>query len=983
MQLFYQTKNKVPCKKVCFLCKLAITCCLLLIANCLLPTVLHSQTTQTIIYTVKDGLPSNALYRTVIDKKGFLWIATEIGLSRFDGKKFRNYSTSDGLTDNELTDLFVDSSGTVWIIPTRRTPCFYNQNTDRFENEETNPELAKIILANPSRPHILKFGGVAFSNTKRQFFLYRNNKTVEFIKNYNVSFAIPYKIVEYSPEHFLLFSEDSVRTCTKGLLKSILPVQKKIIWSENVGNNVYLATPNSIISYKFDDSGRVQWLAEKKYPFQIRIFCKTGKRFSISSLNGTTYMLDKNTLDIKEIVSASDGLPVRNVLEDKDDNIWLATMDRGLVKVQQKRISSYDNAALKQNLNAILKTKNIFAGNNNGEIFRYDGLYVKKIQLNKDKNIDAWVRKIINTNYGIFVATQSASFLINEKTMAVEKAFRGMQSRSSKAAKLMNDSVLLLGSHAFAYTYNLKTKKAIDSIGKRVVSLGNDNSGNIYIGSTEGLFLWQDNRLINFAGKRKGFSYKVSTMASSPENLMWIGLGSDSLLVMKDNNWIASIPLGDIIPGNICKALFCNKPGQIWLGTNKGLNRIDYIYHDNRFNYSNTYFGTADGLIGEQVNDIDIRDSTIYVATNEGISYMPVNIQLPVSDIPTFISSFSINGMPAELKESYHLKYTENDISIIFSGVDLTGFIPLFEYSINNGKWEHIEKIELKKLAPGNYIIKIRAIRRDGKPSNMEAEVSFEIRPAFWQSNIFWICMVVGLLAGLLYIQQRRSRIKHQKSIEKVLTEKRITELEMQALKAQINPHFIFNCLNSIKGFIYDKDYKQADKYLDKFSELMRTTIDNSDASIISLKDEISYLDNYLQLEKLRFEDKFTYTITTGFNVDIYNVYVPSMLLQPYVENAIRHGIRFLENRIGLIHVGLTTENNFLICEIADNGIGRDKATALKSNMHIEYQGKGMNISKRRAELYDIEQQVIDKKDFDGNSTGTSIIVKIPLSLKP
>ena len=109
-----------------------------------------------------------------------------------------------------------------------------------------------------------------------------------------------------------------------------------------------------------------------------------------------------------------------------------------------------------------------------------------------------------------------------------------------------------------------------------------------------------------------------------------------------------------------------------------------------------------------------------------------------------------------------------------------------------------------------------------------------------------------------------------------------------------MNPHFIFNCLNSIKGFIFDKDFKQADKYLDKFSDLMRSTIDNSDAAIISLQSEVSYLDNYLQLEKLRFEEKFTYSITVADGIDQQKVFVPAMLLQPYVENAIRHGMRFL-----------------------------------------------------------------------------------------
>jgi LytS/YehU family sensor histidine kinase len=253
----------------------------------------------------------------------------------------------------------------------------------------------------------------------------------------------------------------------------------------------------------------------------------------------------------------------------------------------------------------------------------------------------------------------------------------------------------------------------------------------------------------------------------------------------------------------------------------------------------------------------------------------------------------------------------------------------------------------------------------------------------FWRNSFLGAIIALLLFATVLYLQQRRNKQKQHKAIEQILTEKRIAELEMQALKAQINPHFIFNCLNSIKGFIYDRDYLQADKYLDKFAELMRSTIDNSDAALISLKDEMNYLDNYLQLEKLRFDEKFDYTITASPDIDKENVFVPAMLLQPYVENAIRHGIRFLEDKKGVITIRATKENNLLVCEIEDNGIGRNKAAALKSSQHIEYQSRGMSISKRRADLYHIKQEIVDKKEVDGNCGGTKIIVKIPLELKP
>jgi anti-sigma regulatory factor (Ser/Thr protein kinase) len=497
------------------------------------------------------------------------------------------------------------------------------------------------------------------------------------------------------------------------------------------------------------------------------------------------------------------------------------------------------------------------------------------------------------------------------------------------------------------------------------------------------LYRWDKDSLFYFGKTYSSLSYRVNTIFSTADNLLWVGLGSDSLLVLNNDKLVKSIALGDIIPGNVCKSLYSNKAGVIWLGTNKGLNKIQYSFTLGQLSFYNTSFGLSDGLIGEQVNEITIYKDTVYAATTGGISYLPENLNLPVADITTFITRVSINGADTLVMKNYTLPYDKNEISISFSGADLTGYYPLFEYRINDGSWQKTDKnnIELR-LASGKYNIQIRGMKRDGSASSQTETISFYIKTPFWESGVFWTIAVLSLFIISFFVLETRNKQKRKAAVEKVITEKKLTELEMQALKAQINPHFVFNCLNSIKGFIFDRDYAQADKYLDKFSDLMRSTIDNSDAAIISLQNEISYLDNYLQLEKLRFEDKFNYKIEVTADIDREKFFVPAMLLQPYVENAIRHGMRFLENRKGQIKINVYKENNFLVCEIDDNGIGREKAAALKSKRHVEYQSRGMNISRRRAELYNIDQQVTDKKDENGNATGTTITVKIPLNFK-
>ncbi len=684
-------------------------------------------------------------------------------------------------------------------------------------------------------------------------------------------------------------------------------------------------------------------------------------------------------------------IAVRNVLEDKSGSTWISSIDRGLIKIQQKRISSFTitdktlNDEITQHFSAIaIINKKIFVGNNYGEVLIYDGVYdIKKRSISPEKNMDGVIRKIIEMKDQVYVSCQAGSFILDKRSLQIVKQFEGGENSSTKGAMLLNDSVIIFGSHSTVQQYNIKTNKPVRHAIKRVTALGTNQVKTIYVGSNDGLYRWDKDSLFYFGKKYRALSFRVNTIFNTADDLLWVGLGSDSLLVLKNDVLIQSIALGDIIPGSVCKSLYSNKPGMIWLGTNKGLNKIQYQLANGKFTFHNTSFGLADGLIGEQVNDITIHNDTVYVATTGGISYLPANLNLPVADITTFITSVSIKGVETMVMKSYTLGYDQNDISISFSGADLTSYYPLFEYRVNEGDWQKTDKnnIELR-LTSGKYDIQIRGMKRDGSPSSQTETISVFIKTPFWKSGIFWTTLVLALFIISFFILETRNRQKRKAEVAKVITEKKLTELEMQALKAQINPHFVFNCLNSIKGFIFDRDYKQADIYLDKFSDLMRSTIDNSDAAIISLQNEINYLDNYLQLEKLRFEDKFTYSIDVSADVDKEKCFVPAMLLQPYVENAIRHGMRFLENKKGHININVFAENNFLVCEIDDNGIGREKAAELKSKMHIEYQSKGMSISRRRAELYNIHQEVTDKKDEQGNATGTTVTVKIPLDFK-
>ena len=248
--------------------------------------------------------------------------------------------------------------------------------------------------------------------------------------------------------------------------------------------------------------------------------------------------------------------------------------------------------------------------------------------------------------------------------------------------------------------------------------------------------------------------------------------------------------------------------------------------------------------------------------------------------------------------------------------------------------------------------------------------------------NSLIIGLILLLLLGIVIyrnlIQKRRNELQKQK----LENEKKQTELEMQALRAQMNPHFIFNCLSSINRFILKNESKIASNYLTRFSRLMRMVLNNSQKPLISLDDELEMLELYLEMERLRFKNSFDYGITFLNTVDSDNVFIPPLLLQPFCENAIWHGLMNKEGH-GRLDIELSMEDNILNCVIRDNGVGREKAEELKSKTAEKEKSMGLKITTERLALLNREKglntfyEIEDLKDENEISSGTKVTLKI------
>jgi len=292
--------------------------------------------------------------------------------------------------------------------------------------------------------------------------------------------------------------------------------------------------------------------------------------------------------------------------------------------------------------------------------------------------------------------------------------------------------------------------------------------------------------------------------------------------------------------------------------------------------------------------------------------------------------------------------------------------------------------LDYPTLPSGDYTLELRAINRFNIQSEL-LTIPFTVEKLLNEKTWFRaILFFIILLSTGLFVYWLITRVR-RREVQKAEINKRMAELEQLALKSQMNPHFIFNCLNSIQQFVLDKDVAGSNRFITGFSRLIRQTLDISAKKEITLAEEIIYLSTYLELERTRFEDKFQFEVRAADDINVNDYMLPPVMLQPFVENSIRHGIRYRKDNEEKIVVFFERKSDHLVCTVEDNGIGRSEALRLKGNNPIEYQSKGMSLISSRIQYlnsnseYPIILDVEDLADERNDSRGTKVVLKFPL----
>ena len=371
--------------------------------------------------------------------------------------------------------------------------------------------------------------------------------------------------------------------------------------------------------------------------------------------------------------------------------------------------------------------------------------------------------------------------------------------------------------------------------------------------------------------------------------------------------------------------------------------------------------------------------------TNQSIAEVQTRDVKPIIDMTGFFANNVKKGIPCfEGYAPYKLGEYERSIEIVFSLTHAHKFDSVrYEYQLDGQAWQLItspNKLLITNPANGKNTLIIRAI--SGDETIAKREIVFRIHLPFYKSAWFYISITLAIL-GIVF-GTARFRINQVRKEERLKAdfEKKLAEIESMALRSQINPHFIFNTLNSIKYYAVAKSPSETGEFINHFSVLIRQILENSKKNLISLREEIETLTNYIEVEKLRFRNAFEFYIEVDPNIDQDFFMIPPSLLQPFVENAIWHGLMHKEEDKQLT-ILFTQQDNSIICQIIDNGIGREAS----ANIHKTKTHKtslGMSITKERIEhlhtVHGIKSdfEIIDLYD-DDNPAGTKVVLRFSI----
>lgn len=948
----------------------------------------------------ENGLPQNTVMRIFQAKDGFLWIATFNGLLRYDGQVFKLYNTSNapGMANNSVKFIVQDINGVLWFST-------INGKLFKYENE-----VFESLLINSNEKKIVKTielneEGTLMVGTEDNEIFYLKNKV--FVSHFKLPESLTLSKIIYSAgdSALLIGTSQGLYRYTNKVLGKVAGVEGKVLLvKKSSAHEIWIYTDKGIYTNK---KGNFEQFVIPSSVFKesalTDFFPVKDNEIWISTKRGLTHLKDGNITSYSALTGlASNNLSI--VYKDQESNIWVGTSDAGICKMGAKTFYSYSSSEglLSDVVGAILKTSD---------------------------------KRILITNF-----CQGITQFNNNKFSEFNKS-------SGCVWSLMEDKdhYLWIGTYGnwiFRYKDGVYEHFPVnaDPAWNIVFSIFQSSDGNIWVGTDAGLHVYKDGKFSPFGSKEVG---TIKQITQDKQGRIWFCSKNGLGMIENGNTRIYTIEDG--LSHNDIRFVYEDEEGTMWIATyGGGLNRLadNKIFAFNQSgnfmdefssciiedDYGTFWVSTDHGVYSVKRNDLNryADGETVFLNTHRygkenglknsectggfhpagmkdesGRIWFPTLAGVAIVDPRTVLKNSYIPELKVETIIIDETKYFKSDSLVIPRNLKKIEFhftAPFFTESKNilfqyklDGKdqdWSDPTRSRVASylgLPPGRYKFHVRIYGSVNVNMNKEVTVDFGIPFPFWKTLPFYIAIAVFLAGGLLLFNYYRIKSIRRKEEEKTEINRNYAALELKALQGQMNPHFIFNCLNSIKLFIATDEKEEASKYLGKFSKLIRLSLEHSTSSFMPLTDAINLITFYVELEQLRVDHNFDFSMYIDPNLDTDQIEIPTMLLQPFVENAIQHGL-WPKEKGGLLDLRFKLIGAKLFIEVEDNGIGRSRSNEMKKHSSEKRVSMGISNTKDRVRIINylkntnIEVKYTDKTDQENKPAGTMVTISIPLT---
>ena len=893
-------------------------------------------------YTISEdqGIPGSEVYSIVQDSKGIIWIGCDAGIFRYNGREFQGVRSPDQRSQ-ALTGLIISSTDKIYCY-NFSGQLFYVDNSELVEIKGVEGLITSICADNLSNIWVTTGIGVQVYNEKSGSWKKGSQLSDSFRFNgisKNLNFDDKNRIWFLNGSHVyhvansrinenrVDFSEMKNTNLMEYLLVS---TPSNCYLLDIMGNGIMVHSENGFVHWKNQrllDSIKNRKITNVKYLSDGNIWIVTFDGIII---------YNENTGELWEYFK---GTAFSDCIIDRENNVWLSTLTDGIYRIPTMNylVWNKNSIALKTDkINGITVDENhAFFSQYDGTIGRINSTNLSTDLFRNESKSDIRAIQYFPSKKSVFYcATNNIFRLENDKITALPGVFPPV-----KAMKMVEDKLIVATSRG-SYVY-----ADLSGEGEPLMLTEDWSRDLFYDAHRKDLYLASNNGLYVFSFDGINFHHK-GVLLKGTQIISVNGSSNDknesiNLLTFRGEIFeIQELTAKKIsrLPEEIQGRKIVNWKDKIVCATNKGL----WIYSQNLKAWKQMI--KNDGICSMDIRSISLQGDHLWLATGKGVQRIPLNEPDEKVKGLVYLKSLYINEKnQAGLK---HLEiYDSEELVLELEASDYSSGSKIqFAYRIvsGDGEWQILPKnqheIRITNINHGDFEIELKAIDYKGQDSENQLIIKGVYYPVFYQRWWFYVLVAiagVGLsyvifLLRIRYLSER----DHQKLI-KLSLESQLNSAQQEAIKAQMNPHFIFNVLNSIKGFIYANDRQNASHYLNNFSDLIRNVLMMSTKSEVSLEDELDVLKAYIELEAMLLDNAFEIDLQIDETLDTRHLTLPPLLLQPFVENAFKHGFRFNTGKknILIVHVSRDPESNCVLINISDNGIGR-KAAAEKNNVN-------------------------------------------------